>query len=181
VGATAQAQQYGRQMPVACSAEERCERTCARRDAVEFVEVPAPVVHCHGGGVQTQICEKSQLATVEVEVVKGNGHRISTPRGEVELAKAKPAVARLPALIHAPALDGVDPATDECLVSLGHEIEEWSVHDFRRGQEAVVRAVVDRAKGREPVEDESSAYGLPREGIEGDGTVWTRPAAPAEA
>lgn len=99
----------------------------------------------------------------------------------MELAEAKPAVARLPALVHAPAFDGVDPATDERLVSLGYEIEKWSIHDFRRGQEAVVRAIVDGAKCREPVENESSAYRLLREGVEGDDTVWTRPAAPAGA
>jgi len=106
---------------------------------------------------------------------------ISTPREKVELAEAKPTVARLAALVHTPAFDGVDPATDERLISLGYEIKERSTHDLSRGKEAVVRAIVDRAEGREPVEDESSAYGLLREGIKGDDTVGTCPAAPARA
>jgi hypothetical protein len=95
----------------------------------------------------------------------------------VELAKAKAAVARLPALVHAPAFDGVDPAAHERLVSLDYEIEEGPAHDLRRGQEAVVRAVVDWAGHREPVEDEGGPYGLLREGIERDGAVCSGPAS----
>ena len=90
---------------------------------------------------------------------------------EVELAKAKATVARLAALIHAPAFDGIDPAAHERLISLGDKVEERPAHDLRRGQEAVVGAIVDRAGHREPVEDESGAYGLLREGIERYGAV----------
>jgi hypothetical protein len=132
-------------------------------------------------GVEADVKSQHSRVEVEVEVAKRNIHRISTPREKVELAEAKPTVARLAALVHTPAFDGVDPATDERLVSLGYEIKERSTHDLSRGQEAVVRAIVDRAEGREPVKDESSAYGLLREGIKGDDTVGTCPAAPARA
>lgn len=62
----------------------------------------------------------------------------------MEFAEAKPAVARLTALVHAPALDGIDPAADEWLVSLGDEVEEGPAQDLRRGEEAIVGAIVDR-------------------------------------
>jgi len=63
----------------------------------------------------------------------------------VELAKAKTTVARLAALIHAPAFDGIDPAAHERFISLGDKVEEGPTHDLRRGQEAVVGAIVDWA------------------------------------
>ena len=93
----------------------------------------------------------------------------------MELAKAKATVARLAALIHAPAFDGIDPAAHERFVSLGDKVEEWPAHDLRRGQEAVVRAIVDRAGHRESVEDEGGANGLLREGIERYGAIWAGP------
>jgi hypothetical protein len=89
----------------------------------------------------------------------------------MELAKAKAAVARLAALIHAPAFDGIDPAAHERFVSLGDKVEERPTQDLRRGQEAVVRAIVYWAGRRESVEDEGSAYGLLREGIERYGAI----------
>lgn len=94
----------------------------------------------------------------------------------MELAKAKASVARLAALIHTPAFDGIDPAAHERLVSPGDEVKERPAHDVRRRQEAVIGTIVDRAVLREPVEDEGGAYGLLREGFERYNTVWAGPA-----
>jgi hypothetical protein len=97
----------------------------------------------------------------------------------VKLAKTKTAVAWLPALVHTPAFDSIDPAAHERLVSLGYKIKEGSAHDLSCGQETVVGAIVNWARHREAVEDKCSAYGLSREGIKGDDTVWAGPASPA--
>ena len=97
-------------------------------------------------------------------------------RIEMELAKPEATVARLAALIHTPAFDGIDPAAHERFVSLGYKVEERPAHDLRRGQEAVVGAIVDRAGHRESVEDESGAYGLLRERIERYGAICAGPA-----
>jgi len=97
----------------------------------------------------------------------------------VELAKAKAAVAGLPALVYAPAFDGVDPATNEWLVSLSYKVKEGPAHNFCGRQEAVIGAIDDRAGHRKPVEDKRSAYRLLGEWIKSDDTVWTSPASPA--
>jgi hypothetical protein len=69
-----------------------------------------------------------------------------TPSGEqVKLAKAKAAVTGLSALVHAPTLDGIDPATNEGFVSLSYKVKKGSTHDFCCGQEAVIGAIDDRA------------------------------------
>jgi len=64
---------------------------------------------------------------------------------QVELAKAKAAVTGLSALVHAPSLDGIDPATNKGLVSLSYKVKKGSTHDFCGGQEAVVGAIDDGA------------------------------------
>jgi hypothetical protein len=51
----------------------------------------------------------------------------------MKLAKTKAAIARLPALVHAPAFDSVDPAAHERLVSLGYKVEEGPAHDLSCG------------------------------------------------
>jgi hypothetical protein len=61
-----------------------------------------------------------------------NVHRISASRKQVELAKAKATVAGLSALIHAPTLDGFDPAPDKPLISSRYKIEEGTTHYFGR-------------------------------------------------
>lgn len=60
-------------------------------------------------------------------------YRVSTSREQVELAEAKTAVAGLPALVDAPALDGVDPAANEGLVSLRYKVKKGPAHDFCGG------------------------------------------------
>jgi hypothetical protein len=65
-------------------------------------------------------------------------HRVSSTRIELKFSKAKAAVARLATLVHAPALDGVDPTADEGLVSLCDKVEEGSAEYLRRGEETVV-------------------------------------------
>lgn len=65
--------------------------------------------------------------------VKVNVHRVTAARIQVEPAKSKAAVARLSTLVDAPTLDGVDPAADERLVSLGDKIKEGPVEDLCRG------------------------------------------------
>jgi hypothetical protein len=72
-------------------------------------------------------------------------HGVSSTRIELKFSKAKAAVAGLATLVHAPALDGVDPAPDEGLVSLCDKVEEGSAEYLHRGEEAVVGAVADRA------------------------------------
>jgi hypothetical protein len=59
--------------------------------------------------------------------------RVSATRVQVELAEAKTAVAGLPALVHAPALDGIDPAANEGLVSLRYKVKKGPTHDFSGG------------------------------------------------
>lgn len=96
----------------------------------------------------------------------------------MEFAKTKAAIAGLPALVHAPALDSIYPAANEGLVSLSYKVEKGSIHDFCGRQEAVVGAIVDRTGRRKPVEDEGSANGLFWEWIKSDGTIRTSSASP---
>jgi len=78
---------------------------------------------------------------------------VSTSRVQMELAEAKAAVAGLPTLVYAPAFDGIDPATNEGLISLRYEVKKGPIHDFCGGQEAVVGAIGNWAGHRKPVED----------------------------
>ena len=166
---------YGRLAPVRYEAEDPphcCERPYAH-GALAAVEVLAPVAH-YGANV-----EMSYTASSPGKVGQNNVHRISATRKQVKLAKTKAAVARLPALIDAPAFDSINPAAHERLVPLGYKIEEGPAHNLSCGQETVVGAIVNWTRHRKPVEDKCSAYRLPRKGVEGDDTIWTGPASPA--
>jgi hypothetical protein len=144
-------------------------RQCARA-VIAAVEILAPVARYD---VDVEMSCKASFPVGWDDV-----HRISAARKQLKLAKTKAAVTWLPALVHAPAFDGVDPATYERFVSLGYEIEEGPAHDLSCGQETVVGAIYNRASHREPVEDKRSAYGLPWERIESNDPVWTDPTPP---
>lgn len=60
-------------------------------------------------------------------------HRVSASRIQVELAEAKAAVTGLPTLVDAPALDGIDPAANEGLISFRYKVKKGPTHDFGGG------------------------------------------------
>lgn len=51
----------------------------------------------------------------------------------MELAEAKAAVTGLPTLVDAPALDGIDPAANEGLISFRYKVKKGPTHDFGGG------------------------------------------------
>lgn len=95
--------------------------------------------------------------------------RVPAADTDPEPAKSKPAVARLPALVDAPALDHLDPAADEALVARGDKVEERAPEGVCRREQRVVGDVEHRAGEREAVEDERRALGLCGERGEADG------------
>lgn len=148
-------------------------RQCARSE-IAAVEVLAPPVARYN--VEIKMSRKASFA--RKAVLYDDVHRISAARKQLELAKTKAAVTRLPTLVHTPAFDGVDPATHKCFVSLGHKVEEGPAHYLSCGQEAVVGAIDNRTSHREPVKDECSTNGLSWEGSKSDDPIWTDPAFP---
>jgi len=56
----------------------------------------------------------------------------------MKFPESEATVARLPTFVHAPALDGINPAANKTLVFLCDEVEEAAPHDNCCGEEAVV-------------------------------------------